>query len=268
MVKNSTPKNRNGIGRGIQKHKLRVGKKGNSPDTSDSGNANLSHIAEICWSYQIRACSALFLLPFKATKDGNWFSWGSTWRLLAHYAVLSTAALITSFRIFVTVKKAVTEELDLTTYLCACYVLISLTLLSSAMGSTWKGREMVLLLNSSRRVLDCFTEIAGVEEKSVKLCDSPFACIKLMCLTWVAQVTTFNASAFSLVFNLPVCILPYLRQFDLLPSEEVLPHIFWRLLLFPLEVMTLLPAMYLVIFNYSTILITVRTLEASAEVLR
>ena len=269
MVKNSTSKKRNGIGRGVQRHKLRVGKTGNSSDAPEGGNANLSRIAQRCWNYQIWACSALCLLPFKANKDGSGFSRGSLWHVLAHYLVLSIAVLITAFRLFVTVRKAATDELDLTIYLCACYDLISLTLLSSAMGSTLMGREMALLLNGTRRVLDCFTEIGGGgQEKRLQLWDSTPACVKLMCLTWVAQVTSFNASAFSLVFDLPVCIFPYLRGLDVLPSEEVLPHIFWRLLLWPMEVMTLLPAMYLVIFNYSTILISFRTLEASAEVLR
>ena len=269
MVKNSTSKKRNGIVRGVQKHKLRVGNQGNNSKIPDGSNGMLSRVAQLCWNYQIRACSALLLLPFEARDNASWLSWGSPWRRLGHYLVLATAALIMAFRLVVTIQKAVFDELDLTTYLCTCYVLISTTLLCSAMGSTWMGREMALLLNSTRRVLLCFAEIAGGQEESLNLWDSRSACLKLICLTWIAQVTALNASAFSLAFeSLPVCLFPYLRRLDVLPPEEDLPHIFWKLLLYPLEVLTLMPAMYLVVLNGSTIVVAFRTLEASADLLR
>lgn len=170
MVKNSTSKKRHGIGRGIKKHKLRVGNRSNSTDGSvRKTTALLGRIAQLCWAYQTRTCSSLLLLPFQASDNGKDISWGSKWRLVGHYVVLVIAALITAFRLVVTVRKAVFEELDVTLYLYACYVLISMTIVSSAMGSTRMGREMVQLLNSlmSSGVPHCYCGWTTEEPQAV-----------------------------------------------------------------------------------------------------
>ena len=146
MVKNSTSKKRNGIGSGIQKHKLRVTKQSDGPDTALITPTQIwAALPNSVGTTRFGPALHLFLLPFKANRDASAFSWASPWHLLAHYLVLSIAVVITAFRLFVTVRKTVTDELDLTVYLCACYDLICLTLLSSAMGSTLMGREMALL---------------------------------------------------------------------------------------------------------------------------
>ena len=267
MVKTLTSKKRHGIGRGVQKRTFRVS---DSPDNSSDGMAVLSRFAQLCWNYQIRACSALLLLPFEvSSSDGMWLFWGSPLRLVGHYVVLSIAALFAAFRFVVTVQQAVLEELDLTTYLCTCYFLISLALICSAMGSTWMGREMAQLLNSTQRVLDCFAHIAGGQEKGLQLWGSTAPCLKLICLTWIAQVTALNASAFSLVFDsLPVCLFPIARGLGVLPQEEVLPNVFSKLLFYPLEFVTLLSATYLLMLNISTVVVSFRVLDVSANLLR
>ena len=109
----------------------------------------------------------------------------------------------------------------------------------------------------------------GGRQKSLKLWGSASTCLKIICLAWIAQVAALNASAFSLVFDsLPVCILPVVRSFSVLPTEEVVPHMFWKLLFYPLEVMTLLPAMYLIVLNACTLVVAFRVLQVSAELLR
>lgn len=70
-------------------------------------------------------------------------------------------------------------------------------------------------------------------------------------------MVALNASAFSLVYDsLPVCVYPMARYVGLIP-EIGLPSILWRIVFFPLEVATMLPACLAANFSTNIMVLSV-----------
>ena len=75
-----------------------------------------------------------------------------------------------------------------------------------------------------------------------------------------------NAAAFSLVFNnLPVCVFPIVKWLGLVPFNGSMLTIYWQIVFYPLELLTLVPLMVAVAFNVHTFFLAMATLNFCAD---
>ena len=263
MVKQSRGKIR-GIQRGVQKHKIRF----STPDEggtlierkiSGRNLARIHALAELCWAYLVAVCSTLCLIPLKpsATKQGH-FEVGSLRKRLIHYSIVTAVLTLLSHTIVVSVDIMINQDINLKTYMCACYIVILFIASSACSASTLKTLEIQGVINSWGPILKQLEEISGNQPKLFNITN---LCMKIIALTWIFHVCAFNASFFSLVFDsLPVCLYPTLKGIGLLPKSN-LPHVFWQIALYPLELLTLLLPMIATAFNLSVVAIGLEILR-------
>ena len=104
-------------------------------------------------------------------------------------------------------------------------------------------------------------------ERIELLSDVPF-CLKWIAGVWLTHCAAMNAAAFSVVFDdLPVCVLPIFKWLGMIPQSS-LPSILWQIGFYPLEVLSLLPPMVAVAFNWYVLLLGLLLLKFYADHLR
>ena len=247
MVKKFRSKQR-GIQRGVQKHKVCQSKK--QQDAIGSSKKQLiSYFARLCWSYLTKACCKLNLVPLQIDADGDW-ELCSLNRRLIHYILLAIGLGLLARNLAISAYRLFHDGGDLITILCLAIFFLSAVSAAAALGSTWSALEMKDVLNSWSPSLRFIEEATG---NKVSCFDSTADNLKVIGCTYIYNVAPLNVALACMLFeNIPTSCFGSLYSLGMIP-ESILPNLFWRILLSPLELLLALSQAYTAVFNVSTL---------------
>ena len=265
MVKGSSRKQK-GIQKGVQKSKIsRRNQDAESVSVSSSETEKkIGKIAEKCWGHVLQTTSKWYLIPIEVEAGGAFVRPMCLWKWLVHYAIASVYFVIMMYKLIVTLHRAY-SKLDLYTYMCACSFIVLFIPATAMIGITFLPRKFCSLLNCWPQMLNDVEEKIG-KKKSVF--DDKVVSLEVGCLVIVVYSAAINTACYSLVADIPNCVLPTLVNAGLVHTSPTLPKIVWRLLFLPLEILTLLPPMLVVGVTGMTIVISLGILNLHADVAR
>ena len=149
--------------------------------------------------------------------------------------------------------------------MCFCLCILLSIAISSASGTTWTTLESLDLLSSWESLRKNMLTSTGM--RIDELSNVSF-CLKWISVAWLVHISAFNGAAFSLIFeDMPASVFSTLKWFGLVPQNLLAP-MFWQIVFFPLEILTLLPPMVATAFNFYIFLAGMGMLRFCADELR
>ena len=169
------------------------------------------------------------------------------------------------YRLWATIYMATYVGVGLSTYMCASYFVLTTVSMAYACGTSLRISETLALLNLWQSLETSFHERCNYEIRPFKrlLC-----CLKIAGMSLLAYMAAFNASFFSLAFDgLPVCVHTVADRLGLVPNIGI-PSIVWRIFFYPLELLTLMPLMWLASLNGCVMIVSLEYFQMYLEYMR
>ena len=197
---------------------------------------SLFNFAEICFKLLTKINCKLYLAPYSLSKDGE-LEPISGWRLWVHYAVLLLLAVSMIHKFLVVFPRVSAGVLDTTTFICIALFLCYLVAFSVSTSHLILTEETIVLINGYSRIMMSCAE----DGEPMPLIANTKTAVVVTSVAILSQTIAWGVSAFSFVFpDLPGTYIAMMADEAgfVSGSSYVIPGIVWKLLLWPLELIT------------------------------
>ena len=227
---------------GIQKHKI-ISKTEDGEGIfgliekciSEEYLQNFFKFAEKCFVFHTKINCKLCLAPYSLSQDGK-LEHCSRKRIWIHYFVLLLLAVSMIHKFLIVVPRISSGTIDTTTFICIATFLCYLVAFSVSSSFLILTDETIDLIHCWPRIL---MYCAEENEEPVALVANTKTAVVVSSVAILAQTIAWGVSVFSFVFpDLPATYIVMAGKVGLVPVASKIPRIMWKLLLWPLELMT------------------------------
>ena len=214
------------------------------------------NFADQCLRFHTMIKCKLCLAPFSLSEHGN-LEHSSGKKLWIHYLVLSLMVLSMMHKLIAVLPRVSSGTLDTTTFICTAYFLCYLVAFSVSLSCLILTDETIDLINDWHTILMyyCAEEEGEVPGSVVTNTKTAFVVCSVAIM---AQTIAWGVSVFSFVFpDLPATYIVMADEAGLVPVAPIIPRIFWKLLLWPLELMTYILPMFMAAWGSIVFLVNI-----------
>ena len=224
-------------------------------------------VAERCFTVLNDLSSALCIVEFQQTISGRYVQC-SRLKSWIHFGVIALLNLSMFHKVFVTAKRVLFEELDVTTFMCISTSLAYVGPWFLSLAIMCKPKETRDTLNAWPTILSGLEARCKRRNRKAQFEDLSLA-LKLIALFTVVVAVALIMALISIIFvDLPVCLLPLAKTAGIVKDDGTLPHFVWQLIFFPLELALVTPLVVAAGMSVAIAFISVGVLKIHLDEIR